>query len=144
MGETVKIGERGRGGSKGDGQRHCTTFGKTTCWRAGHALARRAARARSLTTIEYDWPEWLMVDHVERVWHVSGRGNPSLMSSFAAFTCAVAGLRMAKTVRDWKWKRGTTEDQHSSPASPSISSSSMLGHTKPRIDRGGDGDRRAD
>ncbi len=39
-------------GKEGDGRRYCTPFGKTACWRAGHALSRRAARARSLTTME--------------------------------------------------------------------------------------------
>ncbi|PBK79563.1 hypothetical protein ARMGADRAFT_1092884 [Armillaria gallica] len=82
--------ERERGDSEEEGRRHCTPFGKTTRWGAGHALARRAAHARSLTTME--WPECLIVDDVERVLARLERGNLSSSSSFAAFTCAVFTL----------------------------------------------------
>ncbi len=89
--------ERGRGG---DGRCHCTPFGKTTRWRAEHALARRAAWARSLTTME--WLEWLVVDNVERVLARFGRGNLSPSSSFAVFTCAISGICMTRARRDLK------------------------------------------
>ncbi len=75
-------------------------FGKMTRWRAGHELVRRAARARSLTTME--WPEWLMVDNVERVLARFGRGNLSSSSSFAVFTCAISGICMTRARRDLK------------------------------------------
>ncbi len=65
----------GGGGNEGEGRRHFTPFGKTTRWRVGHPLARRAARARSPTTMEL--PEWLIVDDVERVLARFGRENLS-------------------------------------------------------------------
>ncbi len=114
--------ERGR---EGDGRRHCTPFGKTARWRARHALARRAPRARSSTTMEC--LEWLKVTDVEHVLARFGRWQLSSSSSFAFFTCAIPSLRMIRTRRVLKC--GTIEHQHSFSASPSTSSSSMSGHT---------------
>ncbi len=121
---TARIGS-GRGGSDGGGWRHWIPFGKMIRFRAGHALARRAARARSLRTME--GLEWLMMDDVERFLARFRSGNLSSSSSFAVFTCAVPSIRMTSTRRNLK--RGTMEHQHASPPSPSISSSSMAGHT---------------
>ncbi len=45
--------EQGRNGSEGDGRCQCTPFGRTMCWSTRHALASRAACARSLMTMEW-------------------------------------------------------------------------------------------
>lgn len=62
MGDRAQI-ESGEEEVEGEQRHRCSQFGKTTRWRAGHALARRAACDRSLATIE--WLEWLIVDNVE-------------------------------------------------------------------------------
>ncbi len=66
---------------EGDGQCHCTPFEKTVHWRVGYALARRAAWARSSTTME--WPEW----------HVLGGGTShwSLPSLFLSVPSLLSG-----------------------------------------------------
>ncbi len=114
--------ERERGSSEGEGRHYYTPFGKTMRWGARQALVKWAARARLLTMME--WPEWLIIEDVERVLECLGMENLSSSSSFAVFTCAVSALRMTRTRtrRYLKWR--TMEHQHSLLASSYIPSSS--------------------